>query len=179
MRQLQLDDNTIGPLLRAKETNEKPMYFYAKAQSIEYRHLSQQWEQLAIQDGVLWQHFMHPKQDQSWLQLVAPKQIRSLILEELHQGIGSGHLGQEKTLDRLKERLYWPGHFSDVHNWCESSVSCTTRKTSTPRRKAALGTIVAGYPMQIITTDLVGPLPESDNGNQYILSTSESDNGNQ
>ena len=28
---------------------------------------------------------------------------------------------------------------------------------------------MAGYPMQIIATDLVGPLPESDNGNQYIL----------
>ena len=169
MCQLQLDDNTIGPLFRAKETNEKPTDFYAKAQSIEYRCLSQQWDQLAIQDGVLWRHFMHPRQDQSWLQLVAPKQIRPLILEELHQGIGSGHLGQEKTLDCLKERFYWPGHFSDVHNWCKSCVSCTTRKTSTPRRKAALGTIVAGYPMQIIAIDLVGPLPESDNGNQYML----------
>ena len=21
-----------------------------------------------------------------------------------------------KTLDRLKEQFYWPGHFSDVHN---------------------------------------------------------------
>ena len=59
MRQLQLDDNT---LLRAKETNEKPT---DSAQSIEYRRLSQQWDQLAIQDGVLWRHFMHPRQDQS------------------------------------------------------------------------------------------------------------------
>ena len=169
MRQLQLDDNTIGQLLRAKETNQKPTDAYTKAQGVEYRHLSQQWDQLAIRDGLLWRYFMHPNQDQSWLQLVVPKQIRPLILEELHQGIGSGHLGQEKTLGCLKERFYWPGHFSDVHNWCESCISCTTRKTPTPGRRAALGTIAAGYPMQIIATDLVGPLPESDNKNKYIL----------
>ena len=99
---------------------------------------------------------------------MVPKQIRPLILEELHQGIGSGHLGQEKTLGRLKERFYWPGHFSDVHNWCEACTSCTTRKTPVPGRRAALGTIATGYPMQTIATDLVGPFPESDNGNQCI-----------
>ena len=69
----------------------------------------------------------------------------------------------------MKERFYWPGHFSDVHNWCEAYISCTTRKTPAPGRGAALGTIATGYPMQTIATDLVGPFPESDNGNQYIL----------
>ena len=47
----------------------------------------------------------------------------SLILE-LHQGVGSGHLGQEKTLDCLKEWFCWPGHSCDAHNWCESCISC-------------------------------------------------------
>ena len=32
-----------------------------------------------------------------------------------------------------------------------------------------MGTITASYPMQIVATDLVGPLPESDTGNRYIL----------
>ena len=100
---------------------------------------------------------------------MVPQQIRPLILEELHQGIGSGHLGHEKTLGRLKQRFYWPGHFRDVHNWCESCISCTTRKIPAPGRRAALGNIAAGYPMQIVATDLVGPLPESDNRKKYIL----------
>ena len=43
-----------------------------------------------------------------------------------HQGVGSGHLVQEKILGTLKEWFYWPGHFHDVHKWCESCVSCTT-----------------------------------------------------
>ena len=103
LRQLQLDDNTVGQLLRAKETYQKQTNAYEKSQGIEYRCLSQQWDQLSIQDGVLWQNFMHFNQDQSWLQLVEPKLIKPLILEELHQGADSGHLGQEKTLGCLKE----------------------------------------------------------------------------
>ena len=130
---LYLDDTIIGKLLKAKVTNQKPTDAYTKSQGIEYCCLSQQWDQLAVCDGVLWLHFAHPYPDQSWLQLVVPQQICPLILEELHQGVGSGHLGQEKTLGHLKERFYRHGHFCDVHNWCESCISCTTRKIPVPR----------------------------------------------
>ena len=51
---LQLDDTIIGKLLRAKETNQKPIDAYTKSQGIEYHRLSQQWDQLAVCDGVLW-----------------------------------------------------------------------------------------------------------------------------
>lgn len=104
---------------------------------------------------------------------MVPQQIRPLILEELHQGVGSGHVGQEKTFGHLKERFYWPSHFHDVHNWCESCINCTTRKTPAPGRRAALGNITAGYPMQFVATDLAGPLPESDDRNKYILAVTD------
>ena len=42
-------------------------------------------------------------------------------------------------------------------------------QTSSPASKAPLGTISAGYPTQIIAVDLVGPLPESENKNSYIM----------
>ena len=100
IRQLQSDDDTVGQFLRAKQTNQKPTDAYAKAQGIEYRRLGKQWDKLATPNGVLWRYFMRPNQDQSWLQLVVPKQICLFILEELHQGIGSRHLEQGKTLRR-------------------------------------------------------------------------------
>ena len=105
----------------------------------------------------------------SWLQLIVPQPLRSDIVKEAHQGISGGHLGQEKTLHRIKQRFYWPGYFNDVRNWCASCHSCTTRKTPAPSQHAPLGTITAGYPMQIVAADLLGPLPESENGNSYIL----------
>ena len=169
MHRMQMEDHVVGQILQAKESGPKPMSNYAKSQGLEYRRLHQQWDQLRTQDGLLWRHYAQPNQNQDWLQLVVPKQLRPRIIEELHQGIGGGHLGHEKTLGRLKERFYWPGHYTDVQNWCQSCVNCTTRKTPAPGRRAPMGTIVASYLMQIVATDLVGPLPESDTGNQYIL----------
>ena len=63
MHILQLDDTIVGKLLRAKETNQKSTDAYTESQGIEYCHLSQQWDELAVCDGVLWQHFAHPNQD--------------------------------------------------------------------------------------------------------------------
>ena len=105
IRTLQLDDTIVSKLLRAKETNLKPTDTYTKAQGIEYGKLSQQWDQLTVCDGVLWQCFAQP-------QLVTACG-GTLILEE----------------------PYSPGHFHDVHNWCESCISCTT-KDSCPWAKS-------------------------------------------
>ena len=146
---MQLEDNTVGLILKAKETNQKPSADHAKSQGLEYRRLCQQWHQLVAQEGVLWQYHAQPRENQGWLQLVVPSNLHPRILEELHQGVGSGHLGHDKTLSRLKQRFYWPGHFNDVHNWYKSCVNCNTRKISAPTRRAPMGTITAGYPMQI------------------------------
>ena len=71
----------------------------------------------------------YPNQDQSWsacgAQADPPTHFRGAPPGDRQWA----PIGQEKTLGCLKEQFYWPGHFSDVHNWCESCVSCTTRKT--------------------------------------------------
>ena len=169
MRDLQLNDESIGQLLIAKETDQQPSQDKAKSQGLEYRRLLQQWDQLIVKDGILWRCYVYPKEGNQWLQLVIPLVLREAILKETHEGISGGHLGQEKILYRLRERFYWPGHFNDVRNWCLTCKDCATRKTHAPARRAPLGTVTAGYLTQVMAVDLVGPLPESPNGNSYIL----------
>ena len=169
LRNLQLNDECLGQLLLARERNQQPSQDYAKGQCIEYRRLLQQWDLLSVQDGVLWRYCIQPDDGRGWLQLVVPHQLRAEILKEAHEGVSGGHLGQDKTLYRLKERFYWPGHFNDVRDWCLTCQACATRKTPVPARRAPLGTITAGYPTQIMAVDILGPLPESPNGNSYIL----------
>ena len=78
-------------------------------------------------------------------------------------------MGEEKTRNRLKERFYWPGHWTDVQNWCRTCSTCATRKTAAPKKKAPLNPVQVGYPMQMIAVDIMGPLPETPSGNSYIL----------
>ena len=122
-----------------------------------------------MKDGVLWRQFEDPEGVSRFLQLVVPQVLQEEVLKELHAGIVGGHLGEDKTMAWLKERFYWPGQYRDVKNFCQACPSCATRKTPTPKRRAPLGTIKAGYPMQIVAVDIMGPLPETENKNSYIL----------
>ena len=119
--------------------------------------------------GVLKRRFEDEKGKAVMFQWVVPKQQRKEILHHLHGGPMGAHLGESKTLQKLKERFYWPGHTADVQEWCHSCEPCAQRKMPNPKPRASLVSIQAGHPMQLVATDIVGPFPESSSGNSYIL----------
>ena len=80
-----------------------------------------------------------------------------------------GHLEEEKTLARVRERFYWPGYHDQVSNYCKTCSQCAQRKTPHWKRKAPPNSIKVGSPMQLVAVDLLGPLPETQDGNNYIL----------
>ena len=102
-------------------------------------------------------------------QLVVPKSLRKEVLRELHDGAVGGHLGEAKVLNKLKERYYWPGHATDMRDWCQTCGSYAQRKNPVPKNRAKLQRVGVGYPMQMVATDILGPFPVSDSGNSYIL----------
>ena len=91
---------------------------------------------------------------------MVPSTLKEEILREIHEGVISGHLGEQKMMHQLTERFYWPGMSEDVRNWCQTSASCATKKSPSPKACAPLQTIKAGHPMQIIAVDIKGPFPE-------------------
>ena len=169
LRQMQAADSCISETLKAKERDLQPSPEYAKGQSIASCRLLQQWDQLMVHDGVLWRYYAQPLEEQAWWQLVVPKELQEAVLTEVHEGISGGHLEKDKTFHHLKERFYWSGHYNNVQEWCSTCASCATRKSNSQAARAPLGTIRAGYSTQIIAVDLVGPLPESENKNSYIM----------
>ena len=56
-----------------------------------------------------------------------------------------------------------------MKNFCRACTSCAMRKIPGSRRRAPLGTIQASYPVQIVAVDIMSPLPETVNGNSYLL----------
>ena len=69
-----------------------------------------------MHNGLLYRHFLDADSVSSHLQLIVPVALRTEVLKELHDGVVGGHLGQDKTLSRLKERFYWPRHWNDVRD---------------------------------------------------------------
>jgi len=76
--------------------------------------------------------------------------LKKRFLHELHDGTVGGYLGEEKTLGCLKERFYWPGHFIDVRNWCQTCPSYVPHKTAPVREKDTTAKHPGRYPMQDI-----------------------------
>ncbi|KAM7309516.1 uncharacterized protein ISCGN_006523 [Ixodes scapularis] len=104
-------------------------------------------------------------------QLVVPEIHRKKVLKLAHDGIMAGHLGSEKTKDRIKEEFFWPGLTADVKRFVASCDICQRtvpkgRVPCVPLGKAP----VIGTPFSKVTIDIVGPIhPPSKQGNRYIL----------
>ena len=169
LRDAQLEDPIIKPLLISKEAGEKPLKADERKFGSAARRLMQLWDQLIVRDGILYRQYAHPTKEKSHLQLIIPKSLRDEVLEDLHEGALGGHLGMEKMLARVKERFYWPGHHKDTQNWCRNCATCSARKNPPQKPRAPLQSIRTGYPLQMVATDILGPFPESKTGNKYIL----------
>ena len=48
-------------------------------------------------------------------------------------------------------------------------MSCATRKPADSIRGDPLQSIIVGYPLQFMVVDVLGYLPQTSNGNEYIL----------
>ena len=117
-----------------------------------------------LKQGILYRHADGGEQ------LVVPKSLRATVLGLGHSVPWSGHLGQNKTWERVARRFYWPNMYTDLIEFCKTCPQC---QLVAPGRK---GNRVPLIPMPIIEVpfsriamDIVGPLERSRRGNRYIL----------
>ena len=125
----------------------------------------EKWSKFFLEDGVLCRHAKSVKNPKT--QTVIPKSLRALVFELLHSK--SGHLGVHKTLEKVKERFFWPGYEQDIREAVKKCEACQHRNTPVPVPQAPLGTIKSEYPFQRLSWDIMGPLPATSCGNKYIL----------
>ena len=119
-----------------------------------------------LENGLLCRTFQGPTNN-THTQLVLPSKLRHTALQQLHNELG--HLGYHKTMERVKQRYYWPGYERDVQAWISECSQCQQRKAPNPAAQAPLGTVVAKHPFDILSWDILGPLPLTNQGNKYIL----------
>jgi len=99
--------------------------------------------------------------------------MRGSVLEESHAGSMGGHLGEAKTLNRVKEKFFWQGYANSVREWCRTWTNYAARKSPTQKQRGALQNLSTGYPLEMVAADIMGPLPTSEQGNRYILVVSD------
>ena len=104
-------------------------------------------------------------------QVVVPKQLRGEVLWLAHEGPLAGHLGINKTQQRILQHFYWPSLRTDVVTFCKSCHACqmTGKPNQTPQVAPLVPIPVMDEPFSRVILDCVGPLPRTRKGNQYLL----------
>lgn len=114
------------------------------------------------------------KELENW-KLVVPKPLRVEIIKNNHDPPTCGHTGIFKTTARVGERYYWPKMRNDIARYIRRCVTCLSTK---PLQRRAAGLMLSAAPStqrpwQVLSIDLVGPLPRSISGYCYIFSVQD------
>lgn len=101
---------------------------------------------------------------------VIPRSERMKLIWRCHDDPCSGHPGVLKTFCRLSQKFYWPKMKSDVTRYVRRCSVCMRNK---PEQRKPAGLMqphqLPNKPFELVTCDLIGPLPRSKSGYKYIL----------
>ena len=104
-------------------------------------------------------------------QMIVPETYCTRLMWLAHEDHLAGHFGVSKTVKRLAEHFFWPKMKKDVKRYISScKVRQVVGKLNQKIPKAPLVPIPSvGEPFQEVIIDIVGPLPRSRGGNEYLL----------
>jgi transposase InsO family protein len=169
LAQLQNADITLKEVMRWVKKTQRPDYKTVVTESPALRHYWHIYSSLFIQNNILYKEY-HTKDGLSkHIQFMVPDSMKSEVLRLTHNSLLGGHLGQKKTKRKLQQRFYWFEMREDVNVWICKCDICSRMKHNNRKPRAALGDMRVGAPLDRISVDLVGPLPETPRGNRHIL----------
>lgn len=96
-------------------------------------------DELTIMNGIVF------KSDK----IVIPLSLRKEMLIKLH----TAHLGIEKSKERARDVIFWPGMNQDIENHVKSCETCLSRRNNQPK-ETLMSHEAADYPWQRVATDL-------------------------
>ena len=100
--------------------------------------------------------------------LAIPAKQRSLLLYSVHESLNAMHPGVTKTLQRIKDRYWFPKMYQAVEDYIRECPSCQHRKNPQSKR-VPLGTFLAKTPFETVSVDFLGPFTTSSDGYKHIL----------
>ncbi len=100
-----------------------------------------------------------------------PAKFRKIILSECHDSLWSGgHLGRDKTLDKVRSLYYFPRMDQFINLWVKSCPICLATKRKHPSSLVVpLGTIEVSSVWDLVSIDIWDAGVLSNRGNRYLL----------
>ena len=129
-------------------------------------------EGFSQRDGLLYRHWIPPGRDGDVMfveQLVLPMQCRESVMKIAHSVPMAGHLGRDKTVQRILQRFYWPSVHQDVARFCRTCDACQKVAHKNVAPVPLIPLPIVDVPFKRLAMDIVGPLPKSRSGKRYIL----------
>ena len=107
--------------------------------------------------------------ENSELRLVIPASLRKRLLYLSHYPVTAGHPGIRKMYKTISQHYYWPGLSMDVYQTVKKCSHCAREAGLLRKRKQHVSLFPAHEPLEFLAIDILGPLPKTPRGNQFIL----------
>ena len=159
-------DTAVAAMIAAATSRTVPESLPAPLQQLLRTNL----DHLQIEDDGLLIHLRLPygrKDRHLNKRAVVPSSLRHFVLKACHSDQTAGHLGFDRTYERLAQRFWWPDMWKETKHFV-SQCSCQVHKR-TPALPFEQHSIVVGQPWKVVSADHLGPLPATDSGHRYIL----------
>ena len=165
MAEFQRQDNQIAPIFTHVEQDQKPSKKVTyQIRSKLARKLALQWDRLILKQGVL--HRLYIFNEMEYHQLVLPQRYHRKVLTALHDHMG--HQGIDRTLDLLRERVYWPSMAKDAQNWVTNCRRCQIARGDYNQPKPTIGHLEAHNPLDLVCLDFT-KIDPSKTGKENVL----------
>ncbi|MBW0489333.1 hypothetical protein O181_029048 [Austropuccinia psidii MF-1] len=92
--------------------------------------------------------------------VLCSRMLINIILIEYHDSISSGHLSEERAMERIRTCAWWPSWRKDVIEYCHSCDRCQKANKATGKRFGLMIDIQEpSTPLEVVNMDWVTALP--------------------
>jgi len=102
-------------------------------------------------------------------QVVVPQSLTTDILQREPSSPLGEHPGATRMYQTHRRRYYWPFVVADVLGWVAACPTCAKKRLMETRSTASVRLFPAKEPSAAVALDLVGPLPRTPKGYEYLL----------
>jgi len=102
-------------------------------------------------------------------QICVPTSLRPRVLYLTHYPPTAGHPGGRKMYQTLRRTYYWPSMALESYSYLRSCYKCTQEQLASKHARSPMKLFPASGPLEYVAIDILGPLPRTKQGNQYLL----------